>query len=177
MPAKASFPDPTRFLRATPRLWLRPTDWCAVQFLCLLILLTGRAFEPASAQTMEAPGAGTLLFQSDHGVVEAPRVHTAVNMEVSGVIARVQVRQQFHNAGDRWLEDELLRLIQGELRDSRLFTVGIGSAPNGHFMRKAAQMGRGAFTFIGAATEVDQKMSELVRKLTRVQSRAGVATL
>jgi Ca-activated chloride channel homolog len=47
-----------------------------------------------------------------------------------------------------------------------LFTVGIGSAPNGYFMRTAAQMGRGTFTFIGQTSEVEQRMNELLRKLT-----------
>ena len=43
-------------------------------------------------------------------------------------------------------ESELFRLIDRGLGDSRLFTVGIGSAPNGYFMQKAAQHGRGTFT-------------------------------
>ena len=45
--------------------------------------------------------------------------------------------------------DRLFGLIKERLGDSRLFTVGIGSAPNGHFMTKAAQFGKGTFTYIG----------------------------
>jgi len=63
-------------------------------------------------------------------------------------------------------EDELLRLINEHLAGARLFTVGIGSAPNGYFMRKAAQMGRGTFTYIGSTSEVDEKMSALFHKVT-----------
>src|SRR5690606_30037075 len=37
----------------------------------------------------------------------------------------------------------------------------------GYFMRKAAQMGRGTFTFIGSTTEVDERMSALLDKLTQ----------
>jgi Ca-activated chloride channel family protein len=51
------------------------------------------------------------------------------------------------------------------LGDSRLFTIGIGSAPNSHFMRKAAEFGRGTFTYIGNTTEVQQKMEALFRKV------------
>ena len=40
------------------------------------------------------------------------------------------------------------------LGDRRLFTVGIGPAPNTFFMTKAAQFGRGTFTFIGDVREV-----------------------
>jgi Ca-activated chloride channel family protein len=63
-------------------------------------------------------------------------------------------------------EAELMYAIRQGLGDARLFTVGIGSAPNGHFMRTAAQMSRGTFTFIGQTSEVEQRMNELLRKLT-----------
>jgi Ca-activated chloride channel family protein len=62
-------------------------------------------------------------------------------------------------------EDQLFSVIRQRLGDSRLFTVGIGSAPNSHFMRKAAEFGRGSFTFIGSTTEVQDKMEALFRKL------------
>jgi Ca-activated chloride channel family protein len=62
-------------------------------------------------------------------------------------------------------EDELFRLIRARLGGSRLFTVGIGSAPNSHFMTKAAQVGRGTFTYIGRIGEVGTKMGELFAKL------------
>jgi len=62
-------------------------------------------------------------------------------------------------------EDELFGLIRERLGDRRLFTVGIGSAPNAHFMRKAAQFGRGTHTNIGDVREVAARMAELFRKL------------
>jgi len=62
-------------------------------------------------------------------------------------------------------EDALFKLIQERLGGSRLFTVGIGSAPNGHFMTRAAQYGRGTFTYIGNVNEVNDKMSRLFGKL------------
>lgn len=62
-------------------------------------------------------------------------------------------------------EETLFRLIQERLGGSRLFTVGIGSAPNGHFMTRAAQFGRGTFTYIGDVTEVNEKMSRLFAKI------------
>lgn len=63
-------------------------------------------------------------------------------------------------------EAELMYAIRQGLGDARLFTVGIGSAPNGYFMRTAAQIGRGTFTFIGNGGEVAQRMNELLHKLT-----------
>ena len=62
-------------------------------------------------------------------------------------------------------EDELLNLLSKRLGDSRLFTVGIGSAPNSYFMTRAATMGRGAFSYIGVDTEVKERMSQLLTKL------------
>jgi Ca-activated chloride channel family protein len=62
-------------------------------------------------------------------------------------------------------EDALFGLIQKRLGDTRLFTVGIGSAPNGHFMTKAAAFGHGTFTYIGKLDEVEEKMSRLFKAL------------
>jgi Ca-activated chloride channel family protein len=62
-------------------------------------------------------------------------------------------------------EAELFDDIARQLRDTRLFTIGIGTAPNSYFMRKAAELGRGSFTYIGDVTEVSERMTELLRKL------------
>src|SRR4029434_673946 len=43
--------------------------------------------------------------------------------------------------------------------------IGICSAPNSHFMREAARLGRGTFTYIGSVTEVKEKMVALFGKL------------
>ncbi len=62
-------------------------------------------------------------------------------------------------------EDELFKIIHRGLGGSRLFTVGIGSAPNSHFMRRAATFGRGTFTYIGSVSEVGERMAALFEKL------------
>jgi Ca-activated chloride channel family protein len=62
-------------------------------------------------------------------------------------------------------EDAILRLLHDQLGDRRLFTIGIGPAPNTFFLTKAAQFGRGSFTFIGDVREVKEKMTALFRKL------------
>jgi len=66
-------------------------------------------------------------------------------------------------------EEGLFELIEARLGDARLFTVGIGSAPNSWFMRKAAESGRGTFTTISALHEVGEKMERLFRKLEHPQ--------
>jgi Ca-activated chloride channel homolog len=62
-------------------------------------------------------------------------------------------------------ENALMQLIQQQLGDARLFTVGIGSAPNSYFMSEAAQTGKGTYTYIGAVSEVKDKMLSLLQKL------------
>ncbi|MBL4637822.1 MAG: marine proteobacterial sortase target protein, partial [Proteobacteria bacterium] len=62
-------------------------------------------------------------------------------------------------------EDEFFNEIKQNLGNSRLFTVGIGSAPNSHFMNRAAKYGRGTHSYIGDQTEVREKMQALFNKL------------
>jgi len=65
-------------------------------------------------------------------------------------------------------EAGLFRLIADRLGAARLFTVGIGSAPNSHFMRKAAQFGRGAHLRIARADEVESGMRSLFDKIGHI---------
>ena len=62
-------------------------------------------------------------------------------------------------------ERQLFELIHQRLGRSRLFTIGIGSAPNGFFMRKAAQFGRGSFTYIGGIDQLQERMGALFTRL------------
>jgi Ca-activated chloride channel family protein len=62
-------------------------------------------------------------------------------------------------------EDQCFAYIRDHLGRTRLFTIGIGSAPNSHFMRNAARFGRGTFTYIGNVSEVQKKMSGIFGKL------------
>ena len=71
-------------------------------------------------------------------------------------------------------EAALFGLIEARLGEARLFTVGIGSAPNGHFMRRAARHGRGTFVHVGDAGQVAERMGELLAKLDR-PALTGVA--
>jgi len=90
----------------------------------------------------------------------------ALDLALNGGESGERIRQVvFLTDGQVGNEDELFRLIRAKLGDSRLFTVGIGSAPNSHFMTKAAEIGRGTFTYIGKVEEVREKMGGLFAKL------------
>ncbi|MGB8276305.1 MAG: VWA domain-containing protein, partial [Alphaproteobacteria bacterium] len=62
-------------------------------------------------------------------------------------------------------EAQLFGLIVRNLKTARLFMVGIGSAPNGFFMTKAAETGRGASIMISDVGQVKERMAALIRKL------------
>jgi Ca-activated chloride channel homolog len=64
-------------------------------------------------------------------------------------------------------EAQLFQEIAEHVGRSRLFTVGIGSAPNTYFMRRAAELGRGTFTEIGSEDQVLERMSALFAKLEK----------
>ena len=105
-------------------------------------------------------------LQANGGTEMRPALSLALNSAPSEGHLRQIV---FITDGSVGYEDELFSMIEGRLGAARLFTVGIGSAPNSWFMRKAAEAGRGSYTFISALHEVREKMDGLFRKLEHPQ--------
>jgi Ca-activated chloride channel homolog len=62
-------------------------------------------------------------------------------------------------------EQQLFETITAMRGRSRVFMVGIGSAPNTYLMTRAAELGRGAFTHIGSVEQVEERMRGLFAKL------------
>ncbi|GBD47297.1 marine proteobacterial sortase target protein [Methylopila sp. Yamaguchi] len=62
-------------------------------------------------------------------------------------------------------EQRMFDAIASSRGRSRLFMVGIGSAPNSHLMSRAAELGRGTFTHIGSSAQVEDNMRALFGKL------------
>ncbi len=62
-------------------------------------------------------------------------------------------------------ETAVLNNIQQRLGSNRIFTIGIGSAPNAYFMRRAARIGRGSYTFINRIDQVAEKITGLNQDL------------
>ncbi len=90
----------------------------------------------------------------------------ALNAALSLTNQSERIRQViFLTDGSVGNEQQLFEIINRKLNHSRLFTVGIGSAPNSYFMSEAASLGRGTFTYIGKTDEVKQKMTQLFQKL------------
>ena len=62
-------------------------------------------------------------------------------------------------------EQQLFDTITAMRGRSRVFMVGIGSAPNTFLMTRAAELGRGSFTHIGSVEQVEERMRGLFAKL------------
>ncbi len=101
---------------------------------------------------------------ADGGTEMLPALQRALDGQAEQGVLRQII---FLTDGSVGNEQALFSLIHQQLGNSRLFTVGIGSAPNSFFMTRAAQFGRGTFTYIGKVNEVGEKMSNLFSKLER----------
>jgi Ca-activated chloride channel family protein len=118
--------------------------------------------KPADQQHLQQANHYIDGIKADGGTEMKP----ALLLALDGSYRHERLRQVvFLTDGAVGNEDELLQLISRRLGDSRLFTVGIGSAPNSYFMSRAAAMGRGTFAYIGKDTEVTEKMTNLFAKL------------
>jgi Ca-activated chloride channel homolog len=71
----------------------------------------------------------------------------------------------FLTDGEIGNEQQLFDVISTMRGRSRIFMVGIGSAPNSFLMTRAAELGRGTFTHIGAVEQVEERMRTLFDKL------------
>jgi Ca-activated chloride channel family protein len=100
-------------------------------------------------------------LQAEGGTEMMSALEKALQDEGSGLLRQVI----FLTDGSVGNESALFEVIRQRLGESRLFTVGIGSAPNSHFMQRAADFGRGSFTYIGDLAEVEERMNGLFRKL------------
>jgi Ca-activated chloride channel family protein len=99
---------------------------------------------------------------AEGGTQMLPALREALGGSEAGGAVRQVIFITDGNVGN---EAQLFSYVKQHLGASRLFTVGIGSAPNSHFMRKAARFGRGTFTHIGSPQEISGKMRELFAKL------------
>jgi Ca-activated chloride channel family protein len=141
---------------------LTPRDrFNVVEFNSILRPLFGDAL-PATPGNVQHAKSWVKALRASGGTEMAPALSYALDgRETPGYLRQVI----FMTDGGVSNEDELFKLIAARLGHSRLFTIGIGSAPNSHFMTKAAQFGRGTFTYIGDVREVQEKMSALFAKI------------
>jgi len=141
---------------------LRPADrFNIIQFNSGLDVLFDQAM-PAGPEYLAQARRYVLGLQADGGTEMMPAMRAAlIEPHPSGLLRQVV----FVTDGAVGNEQALFETVARHIGDSRLFTVGIGSAPNALFMTRAAKFGRGTFTYIGSNDEVERKIGELFLRL------------
>ena len=120
--------------------------------------------QPATTKNVRTGLAALKSLTADGGT----EMHDALTAAFASQAPQGRLRQVvFLTDGSVSNELALTELIETKLGSTRLFTVGLGSAPNSFFMRRAAEAGRGTFTYIDKPEEVLAKMGALHRKLER----------
>lgn len=123
-----------------------------------------QASQTASPGNLSRASGFVSALLADGGTEMAPALRLALQDDRQGKELRQVV---FLTDGAVGNEDALFDLIRTHLGRSRLFTVGIGSAPNSWFMTRAADFGRGSYTYIADQGQVQARMDDLFRRLER----------
>jgi Ca-activated chloride channel family protein len=145
---------------------LKPADrFNVIRFDNTLTVFFPRAVDASPANVAAAKGYVNGL-DADGGTEMLPALLAALNDETPSDMTHLR-QVIFLTDGDVGNEAELFSAIAHKLGRTRLFTVGIGSAPNSYFMSGAARAGRGTYTYIGSTEEVAPRMAELFAKLER----------
>ncbi len=146
---------------------------------CLQTLLPGDRFQIAvfeSAFEFAAPDWQAV----DLGTIDAARryvrdLQTGGGTEMQPALAACLDRFQpdpardqfliFLTDGDVGVEQSLFALIREKIGDVRLFTFGIGQAPNVRLINRMAELGRGQARFIADDREVARELEDLFATL------------
>ena len=118
---------------------------------------------PADAGHLARATSFVGALQADGGTEMVPAMRAALTDK--GVDADHVRQVVFLTDGAIGNEQQLFETITAMRGRSRIFMVGIGSAPNTFLMTRAAELGRGAFTHIGSVEQVEERMRGLFAKL------------
>ncbi len=124
-----------------------------------------RQSQPVNSETLSKAYRFVKQFRADGGTQMIPALEFALtDRQIDGPALRQVV---FITDGAVGYEKAVFKRIENQLGRSRLFTVGIGQAPNRYFMQQAAEAGRGTYTYIRDLADVGTSMSTLFDKLKR----------
>lgn len=131
---------------------------------------------PATAEQIALARRFTEGLQANGGTEMLPALESA--LIDSTPADKGAVRQViFLTDGDVTNEKEMSAAIAARGGRSRVFMVGIGSAPNQFLMRRMAEAGRGTFTNVGIGSEVNAKMTAMLDRLAAPAVRDIKVTL
>lgn len=143
---------------------LQPTDeFNIIRFDDTMDLLFSAAV-PANTQNLARARRFVSSLEANGGTEMLPALQAALVDNDRGNTEEVR-QVVFITDGSIGNEDQLFAAIHDGLGRSRLFTVGIGSAPNSYFMTRAARQGRGTFTYMDDVTKVAEQSAKLFAAL------------
>ncbi|MHC2277658.1 Ca-activated chloride channel family protein [Bradyrhizobium diazoefficiens] len=118
---------------------------------------------PADAAHVGEATSFVSALQARGGTEMVPAMRAALTDKIgdTGMVRQVV----FLTDGAIGNEQQLFETITAMRGRSRVFMVGIGSAPNTYLMTRASELGRGAFTHIGSVEQVEERMRGLFAKL------------
>jgi Ca-activated chloride channel family protein len=119
---------------------------------------------PADAAHIGQATSFVNALQAEGGTEMVPAMRAALadnSHDGAGMLRQVV----FLTDGEIGNEQQLFETITAMRGRSRVFMVGIGSAPNTYLMTRAAELGRGAYTHIGSVDQVEERMRDLFSKL------------
>lgn len=119
--------------------------------------------QQANANNIHAAIKQTAELEATGGTNMLPALQYAYGEDIMNDNALRQI--VFITDGAIGYEDQMIELIKEDRGRSRLFAIGIGSAPNAHLMRSFANTGRGSFTFINDLSQIDTDLSKLFKKM------------
>jgi len=119
---------------------------------------------PANADNLARAKAFVTALEARGGTEMAPAMKAALTDARPGE-SNLLRQVVFLTDGAIGNEQQLLDMIADMRGRSRVFMVGIGSAPNSFLMTRAAEIGRGTFTHIGSVEQVEERMRGLFSKL------------
>lgn len=119
---------------------------------------------PADRENLAVALQYVRVLEADGGTEMLPALQTALVDNDRNDSDRVR-QVVFITDGAIGNEQQLFDAIATGKGRSRVFTIGIGSAPNSFFMTRAAEIGRGTFTHIGDIGQVKEEMGRFFEKL------------
>ncbi|WP_252260100.1 marine proteobacterial sortase target protein [Erythrobacter aurantius] len=145
---------------------------------------------PANRRNLEQAKSFTHALEAEGGTEMLPALRaaldpcgdakpvTAADCAAEQAAEADRVRQViFLTDGSLSNEAEMMAEISQNRGRSRVFMVGIGSAPNTFLMRRMAEAGRGTFTHVGMGEEAESQMQRLLDRLARPVATNLTATV
>jgi len=143
---------------------LKPHDWFNIIFFNDNLWSLSERFLPAKPNNIHWAKYSVKNMSAKGGTEMLPAIEKAMRLGQNYNNGRL-TQIVFITDGAISNEEKMMRAIHSGLGKSRLFTVGIGSAPNSYFMNAAAMIGKGNTIYINDLEAVSDQMDRLFTKL------------